>query len=122
MIPISIVTPSFNQGHYLEETIDSVLSQNYPNLEYVVIDGGSTDGSVDIIKKYEKHLKYWVSEGDRGQSHAINKGLARCTGEVFNWLNSDDYLEPGALQTIGEAFENPNTTAFIGRSNIVEQG
>lgn len=119
---ISIVTPSFNQAEYLEQTLDSVLSQNYPELEYIVVDGGSTDGSVDILKRYAKHLTHWVSEPDRGQSHAINKGLARCTGEVFNWLNSDDYLEPGALQTIGEAFENPKTTAFIGRSNIVEKG
>lgn len=117
---ISIITPSFNQGQFLEETIDSVLSQNYPRLEYVVIDGGSTDDSVEVIRKYEKHLKYWVSEGDRGQSHAINKGLARCTGDVFNWLNSDDYLEPGALDTVAQAFEDPECSVFIGRSNVVK--
>lgn len=93
---ISIVTPSFNQGEYLEETIDSVLSQKYPNLEYIIMDGGSKDNSVDIIKKYEKYLTYWESKPDRGQSHAINKGLKKCNGEIFNWLCSDDYLEPGA--------------------------
>src|SRR5690606_26910277 len=102
--------------------MDSVLSQNYSNLEYIVIDGGSTDGSVEIIRKYEKHLKYWVSEGDRGQSHAINKGLARCTGDVFNWLNSDDYLEPGALHTIAKIFEDPECNVFIGTSNVVKEG
>jgi len=106
---ISIVTPSFNQGHYLEETIQSVLNQNYPNLEYIIIDGGSTDNSVEIIKKYEKHLKYWVSEPDNGQSHAINKGLQHCTGEIFNWINSDDYYIENALFHVGEAFmENEN--------------
>ena len=84
---ISIVTPSFNQGKYLEKTILSVIEQGYPNLEQIIIDGGSTDESVEIIKKYEKHLAYWVSEPDRGQSHAINKGFERATGEIFGWLN-----------------------------------
>ena len=102
---ISIVTPSYNQGEYLEETILSVINQNYPNLEYVIIDGGSTDNSVEIIKKYQKHLKYWVSEKDNGQSNAINKGFKKLTGDVFNWLNSDDYLEEGALFKIGEEFK-----------------
>jgi len=87
---ISIVTPSFNQAQYLEETIRSVLLQNYPNLQYLVMDGGSTDGSVEIIKKYSPWIDHWVSEKDRGQSHAINKGLERCDGEWFNWINSDD--------------------------------
>jgi glycosyltransferase involved in cell wall biosynthesis len=98
---ISIVTPSYNQGTFIEETIRSVLLQGYPNLEYIIIDGGSSDQSVEIIKKYEPWLAYWVSEGDKGQSHAINKGLARATGDLFNWINSDDMLLPGALAAIG---------------------
>lgn len=91
---ISIVTPSYNQGQFIEETIRSVLLQGYPNLEYVILDGGSTDDSVDVIKKYEPWLAYWTSEQDRGQSHAINKGLEKATGEILAYINSDDvYLE-----------------------------
>jgi len=101
---ISIVTPSFNQGPFLEETIRSVLLQNYPNLEFVIIDGGSTDTSVEIITRYAAHLGYWVSETDRGQSQAINKGIARCTGDIFNWINSDDLLLPGTLWAVAEAW------------------
>lgn len=100
---ISIVTPSFNQGQFLEETIRSVLMQNYPNLEYIIIDGGSNDDSVKIIKKYEPWISYWVSEKDNGQAHAINKGLKLCTGEIFNWINSDDYLMPNSLRIIAES-------------------
>ncbi len=102
---ISVVTPSFNQGQFLEETIRSVLLQNYPNLEYIIIDGGSSDESIEIIKKYEPWLSYWVSERDRGQSHAINKGLEQCSGEIFNWINSDDLLLPDALSQVARAFE-----------------
>lgn len=98
---ISIVTPSYNQGEYLNKTIQSVLDQEYPNLEYIIIDGGSTDNSVEIIKKYEKYLKYWVSEADRGQSHAINKGFDLATGEILGWLNSDDLYTQGALLEVG---------------------
>ncbi len=101
---VSIVTPSYNQGQFIEETIRSVLLQGYPNLEYIIIDGGSTDSSVEVIEKYSPWLTYWVSEPDRGQSHAINKGLAHCTGEVFNWINSDDLLCPGALRAVATAW------------------
>lgn len=112
---ISIVTPSFNQGHFIEETIVSILDQNYPNLEYIIMDAGSTDNTVEIIKKYEKQITYWVSEKDSGQANAINKGLQHCTGEIFNWLNSDDYLAPGALHKIAEAFTDPAVHAVAGR-------
>jgi len=112
---INIVTPSYNQGQFLEQTIRSVLLQGYQDLRYIVIDGGSGDGSVDIIKKYEKHLTYWTSEPDRGQSHAINKGLAHCTGEIFNWLNSDDLLCPNALQSVAATW-NKNPGSLIAGS------
>lgn len=101
---ISIVTPSFNQGEYIEETIRSVLLQRYPNLEYIVIDGGSTDRSVEVIRRYSRRLSYWVSEPDNGQSHAINKGMARATGEICAWLCSDDLLMPNSLRTVAEYF------------------
>lgn len=94
---VTIITPSFNQGAFIEETVRSVLLQGYPNLEYIVIDGGSSDGTVDILKKYSPWISYWVSEPDGGQSEAINKGLSRASGEWVNWLNSDDLLAPGAL-------------------------
>lgn len=117
---ISIVTPSYNQGDYLEQTILSVLEQNYPNMEHIIIDGGSTDSSLDIIKKYEKKLKYWVSEPDRGQSHAINKGLSHATGDLLVWLNSDDCLMPDALHEIARAFNaHPSAGAIVGIGRIV---
>ena len=102
---ITIITPSFNQGEFLEETILSILNQNYPNLEYFIVDGGSTDNSLDIIRKYEDRIDWWVSEPDRGQSHAINKGLKRATGEIINWINSDDLFFPGALQRVADCFQ-----------------
>ncbi len=101
---ISIVTPSLNQGQFIEETIRSVLLQGYPDLEYIIIDGSSTDGSVDIIKKYEPWLTYWVSEPDKGQAHAINKGLKMATGEIVAWLNSDDYYEVSVMSKIAKKF------------------
>lgn len=101
---ISIVTPSFNQGKYLEDTILSVISQNYPNLEYIIIDGGSSDNSVEVIKKYEHYLKYWVSEPDNGQYDAINKGFSMASGEILAWLNSDDKYTPWTFQIIAAVF------------------
>lgn len=111
---ISIVTPSYNQGQYIEETILSILNQNYPNLEYIIIDGGSTDDTVEIIKKYEDRIKYWVSERDEGQADAINKGLEKCTGDIFNWINSDDYLEKDALFDIGKNFNLEMYSLYAG--------
>lgn len=110
---ISIVTPSYNQGQFIEETIRSVLLQGYPDLEYIVIDGGSTDQSVNIIRKYEPWLTYWVSEQDRGQSHAINKGFDQSTGVLLGWLNSDDVLLPHASATVATALPNPDEPALI---------
>jgi glycosyltransferase involved in cell wall biosynthesis len=101
---ITIITPSYNQEAFLEETIRSIVLQNYPNLEYIIMDGGSNDNSIDIIKKYESHLSYFVSEKDFGQSHAINKGFAMATGDILNWINSDDTLCRNALFSIAEAY------------------
>lgn len=118
---ISIVTPSYNQGEFLEETIRSVLLQGYPNLEYIIIDGGSTDNSVEIIKKYEKWIKYWKSEKDKGQSHAINKGFQYAIGDVFAWLNSDDTYFKGALETVGQQFASViQPTVLVGSGDIVD--
>ena len=101
---ISIVTPSYNQGQYIEETLRGVLLQGYPNLEYIVMDGGSTDGTVDILRKYAPWLAHWTSEPDRGQAHAINKGMASATGAIGAYLNSDDYYLPGALLYVAGSF------------------
>jgi glycosyltransferase involved in cell wall biosynthesis len=119
---ISIITPSYNQGKYIEETILSILNQGYPNLEYIIIDGGSDDNTVEIIRKYEKHLAYWVSETDRGQAHAINKGLEKATGDIFAYLNSDDYYLPNAFLEVSQAFlENPETDLLHGRCRYVNE-
>lgn len=103
-LKISIVTPSYNQGVFLQETIDSVLSQEDPNLEYVIIDGGSTDGSVDLIKQHERWLTYWVSEPDQGPYDAINKGFVHTTGDIMAWINSDDKYLPGAFSVVRDIF------------------
>jgi glycosyltransferase involved in cell wall biosynthesis len=118
---ISIVTPSFNQGAFIERTILSVLEQGYPNLEHIIIDGGSTDKTVEVIKKYEKNISYWVSEKDNGQANAINKGFHKATGELLGWLNSDDRLEPGALHTVAEHSRRfPRAGVFVGHGRIVD--
>jgi glycosyltransferase involved in cell wall biosynthesis len=128
---LSIVTPSYNQGQYVEETIRSVLLQGYPNLEYFLIDGGSTDGSVETIRKYERWLTNWVSEKDRGQAHAINKGWKLSSGDIFQWINSDDVLLPnvlsfvaarcpksGALAAAVEAFDDAETRDLSANLNL----
>jgi glycosyltransferase involved in cell wall biosynthesis len=120
---VSIVTPSFNQGHFLEETILSVLKQDYPRIEYMVIDGGSNDGSVDIIRKYESSLAYWVSEKDNGQTHAISKGWKRCGGEIIAWINSDDtYVIPNAISEVVKGFQqNPEWAMLYGDSWYIDE-
>lgn len=102
---ISVITPSYNQGQFIEETIQSVLNQNYPNLEFIIIDGGSSDNSVEVIKKYENFLTYWHSKLDKGQSNAINIGFKIASGELLCWLNSDDTFLPGALLHVGELYK-----------------
>lgn len=119
---ISVITPSFNQAAYLERTIRSVLDQGYPNIEYIIIDGGSTDASVDIIRKYADRLSFWVSEPDRGQAHAINKGLQRATGEWVAWQNSDDVFYPGAFAQLAQmAAKKPDADLIIGNMNLIDK-
>lgn len=114
---ITIVTPSFNQGKYLEDTILSVLNQGYPNLEYIIIDGGSTDESVNIIKKYERQLAYWVSEKDEGLYHGLQKGFAKSTGDIMAWLNADDMYHKKSLFLVANLFENFEDVHWIMGSN-----
>lgn len=112
---ISVITPSYNQGEYIEKTITSILDQNYPNLEYIIMDGGSTDETVDIIKKYEDRITYWQSEKDKGQTDAINNGVARATGDIITWLCSDDYYEGNVFEKVAKAFqENPDKNLVCG--------
>jgi glycosyltransferase involved in cell wall biosynthesis len=120
---LSIITPSFNQGRFLEETILSVLNQNYENLEYIIIDGGSSDDSVAIIRRYERHLAYWISEPDRGQVHAINKGIERITGDVAAFINSDDIYLPGAFAEAMQFFrEDPQCQWLCGDTILFGDG
>lgn len=119
---ISIVTVSFNQREYLEHTITSVLGQNYPNLEYIIIDGGSTDGSVDLIRKYEKQLAYWVSEKDNGMYDGLQKGLSRATGEIMAWINSDDIFHPNSFFVAGEIFaHHPEVEWLQGMQSVIDE-
>ncbi len=110
---ITVVTPSYNQARYLRQSIESVLSQDYPNLEYIVCDGGSDDGSVEIIEEYSDYLQWWVSEPDEGQTDALVKGFSRATGEVLCWVNSDDQLEPGSLRYVADRFAADPTLQFL---------
>jgi glycosyltransferase involved in cell wall biosynthesis len=113
---ISIITPSYNQGNFLEENIRSVIDQKYPNIEHIIIDGGSKDNSTEIIEKYKQHFAYAISEKDKGQSDAVNKGFEKSTGEIIGWLNSDDYLAPGALEAVRIAFADPSVNVVAGYS------
>jgi glycosyltransferase involved in cell wall biosynthesis len=122
MTRVSIITPSYNQAAFLEHTIQSVLSQGIPELEYIIVDGGSTDGSIDIIQKYADQLAWWVAEPDAGQADAINKGFRRATGEVVAWLNSDDLYAPGAIaQAVAVLEKNPDTGMVYGNAVSFDQ-
>ena len=103
---ITIITPVFNNVHFIESCILSILNQNYPNLEYIVIDGGSNDGTLEIIENYAEKLTYFISEKDRGQTHALNKGFAKATGQILAWLNADEEYLPGTLLEVGKHFKN----------------
>jgi len=119
---VTIVTPSYNQARFLEQTMRSVLDQDYPNIEYLVVDGASTDGSVELIKKYSDRLTWWVSEKDGGQAEAINKGFARAKGEIIAWINSDDYYMPGAVAGAVKALMNNLEVGFIyGNVRVVDK-
>ena len=120
---ISVVTPSYNQGAFIEETIRSVLLQRYPNLEYIVVDGGSADETVQILEKYDPWIDHWVSERDDGQSDAVNKGFGRASGDIFAWLNSDDYYAPGALVNMATAFASADSDvgAMVGTGHKVNR-
>ena len=121
MLPlVSIITPSYNQGPYLPETIQSVLSQDYPNLEYIIVDGGSTDNSLEVIQQYAHRLAWWVSERDQGHADALNKGFAHATGEILAWLNSDDTYQPGAIrQAVEYLVAHPEISMVYSDANLI---
>ena len=122
-LKLSIITPSFNQGRFLEETILSVFNQGYEPLEYIIIDGGSTDETVDVIRRYEDRIDFWVSEKDRGQVHAINKGIEKTTGDIFGFINSDDIYFPGTFATVAEYFEgHPQSEWICGDTMMFGEG
>ena len=118
---ITIITPVFNNVHFIESCILSILNQNYPNLEYIVIDGGSNDGTLEIIENYAEKLTYFISEKDRGQTHALNKGFAKATGQILAWLNADEEYLPGTLLEVGKHFKNyPDLDLYYGQRIIVD--
>jgi len=110
---ISVITPSLNQGKFIERTLQSVVDQAYPAIEHIAIDGGSTDNTIEILKKFDPHFSYWVTEPDQGQTHAVNKGLKRASGDIIGWLNSDDVYYPGALHHVAEIFDSHPEINFI---------
>lgn len=115
---ISIITPSYNQGNYIEQTIQSVLNQDYKNIELIIIDGGSTDNTIEIIKKYENEIAFWVSEPDNGQAHAINKGFQHATGDILGWINSDDYYLEGYLKRVADIFKKKSNIEIVYGNSI----
>ncbi len=118
---VSIITPSYNQGRFLEASILSVLEQDYPNLEYIIVDGGSKDESVEIIKKYQDRFAWWVSEKDKGHADALNKGFSHATGEILAWLNSDDIYFPGAVSdAVSVLMEQPNVGMVYGDADLID--
>jgi glycosyltransferase involved in cell wall biosynthesis len=119
---VSVITPSFNQARYLEATIQSVIGQDYPRIEYIIVDGGSTDGSVDVIKKYQDKLSWWVSEKDKGQTDAINKGFNRAKGEILAWINSDDTYNPGAMgEAVKYLVNHPEVALVYADCNFIDE-
>jgi len=119
---VSVITPSYNQARYLEATIQSVLGQDYPEIEYIIVDGGSTDGSVDLIQRYSNRLGWWVSERDQGQTDAINKGFTRARGQILAWLNSDDVYLPGAVsQAVAYLKAHPEAGMVYGNTNFIDE-
>lgn len=119
---ISIIIPSLNQGRFIGQTLESIVSQNYPNLELIVVDGGSSDETIEVINQYANHITWWVSEPDAGQANAINKGMSRAGGDILAWLNSDDCLMPGALFRISEYFQaSPQTDVIYGHRILIDE-